>query len=101
MAVGEFLCDTGRMNEQQDREEKRKPTRWGLWLVVALVVLVAWFPLTVPPVQRLIRRGYLGRDWALHYTVPFYRVVYSLPKPIQAPYWFYWRMWSNDVRPGD
>lgn len=38
-------------------EEKRKPRRWGRWLVLGLVLLVA-YPLSLGPVVWLEHRGY-------------------------------------------
>lgn len=42
-------------------EEQCKPTRWGLWLVVGLVLLVA-YPLSMGPVSWLIDHKYLNYD---------------------------------------
>lgn len=78
-------------------EAKRSPRLWLMWLVACL--LVAWWPLTAPPVQRLVRNGYLAREWALYYSQPFYRFVHLLPKPLQRPYWVYWQLWRSDLWP--
>lgn len=39
-------------------EEKRKPRRWSTWLVVGLVLLVA-YPLSMGPMVFLTIKGYL------------------------------------------
>jgi hypothetical protein len=39
-------------------EEKRKPTRWGLWLAVGMGLLVA-YPLSLGPAFRFAVLGYV------------------------------------------
>lgn len=72
-------------------EEKLKPRLWGLWIISAVVLLVG-YPLSVPPVEYLARKGYIAA-WVCLPTDPINVLVRPFPQWVRSKYIVYWVSW--------
>ena len=77
-------------------EEKQKPRRWSMWLVVGLALLVA-YPLSIGPMYFLANNGYLPQ-WVGKLRI--YRPLHFLGEQIQPiAEWTYWycSLWVDEA----
>lgn len=77
-------------------EEKRKVKPWLVSLVVGLALLVA-YPLSVPPTEYLVRKGYLPK-WVCLPVGPvnfMARQCFDWLRRHNVIYWIEWRLYGE------
>ncbi len=82
-------------------EVKRKPTRWGLWLVIWLALLVA-YPLSYGPVFYALTRDIVPLPYPVVYVayIPLRWVLfreYPPRDPITRAFLSYARYWDPPI----
>lgn len=70
-------------------EEKRKPKRWVLWLVVGLVLLVA-YPLSIGPFRWCEVHGVISRPMFKAVRVVYVPVNWLIPHKSLMGKWLEW-----------
>ena len=75
-------------------EEKRKPRLWLMWLAIGLVLL-GLYPLTLPPIARLMADGYLPKSTSV-VARPWNATARILPHWILVQHYRYQNWWIPD-----